>query len=219
MSYSIDESIVIQAEAVLHRSFDKISEPAGGRGYRVEHALRVKTYLTNFIENQEVSGQNINATALLVAGILHDIGDVKRIINGSIDYSVKIDHAQAGADLARTELTKFVDDQDLIEKIVAIIANHHHYGDEVDIETKLLQDADQLDELGYLNFWQMFQYSLSKGRNLTDTIKYWHGDGLLRKQKCVDTCNFAFTRVYAEKRLAKMVVFVDELSKEIELSD
>lgn len=219
MSYSIDESIVNQAEAVLHRSFDEISEPAGGKGYRVEHALRVKTYLTKFIENQEVSDQNINATALLVAGILHDIGDAKRVINGSIDYSVKIDHAQAGADLARTELTKFVDDQALIEKIVAIIANHHHYGDEVDIETKLLQDADQLDELGYLNFWQMFQYSLSKGRNLSDTIRYWHEDGIARKHKCVETCNFTFTKTIAEKRLAKMRTFMVKLAKEIELSD
>jgi len=82
-----------------------------------------------------------------------------------------------------------------------------------------LQDADQLDELGYLNFWQMFQYSFSKGRNLTETIMYWHEDGLKRKEQCVNSCNFNFTRQLARKRLKKMQDMIDEITKESTLDD
>lgn len=219
MKHLKDKNLITHAEKMVREYFGRVSEPAGGKGYRVEHAQRIKKYLLVFLKHKELAGKDIDVTALLLAGLLHDIGDVKRMVNGSIDYSLDIDHAQEGAAIAHKELAKLTDDAELIDKIVNIILNHHNSGKDASIETKLVQDADQLDELGYVNFWQMFQYSYNKGRNLADTIAYWQREGIVRKQACVARCNFSFTKTMAKKRLAKMRSFINEITKEIGLTD
>lgn len=215
----MNSKLIEQTEQVLHRYFDNVSEPAGGKGYRVEHAMRVKNAVAKFAEHPEVAKQDINLDALLVAALLHDIGDIKKVVEGSIDYSVEIDHPQAGAEVAKKELGNITDDKQLVEKVAEIILNHHNYGGDVSIEAKLLQDADQIDELGQINFWQMFQFSYHKARNLTDTIAYWHMDGIKRKEQCLSTCNFDFTRKLAKRRLDKMREMIVEIETEINLGD
>lgn len=207
--------LIKKTEAILYRYFDEVTEPAGGKGYRVEHAMRVKNVVAKFAKHPEVAKEDINLNALLVAALLHDIGDIKKVVNGSIDYSVEIDHPQAGAEVAKKELGVITDDQQLIEKVSEIILNHHNYGGNVSIETKLLQDSDQIDELGVLNFFQMFQFSYHKARNLTDTLAYWHMDGIKRKEQCVAHCNFDFTRKLARQRLTKMKETINEIEREI----
>lgn len=219
MNYQVDEILVNQAQELLQRSFAEVSEPAGGKGYRVEHALRVKNYLHKFLQNAELADQKIDTTALLVAGLLHDIGDIRKVVNGSIDYSVEINHPQAGAEIAKQELSSATNDSELVNKVATIILNHHNYSDDVSIETKLLQDADQIDELGQINFWQMFQFSYHKARNLTDTIAYWHMDGIKRKEQCISTCHFNFTHELAQRRLNKMKEMIAEIETEVILAD
>jgi len=121
----MDTKLIKQAEEILHHYFDNVTEPAGSKGYRIEHAIRVKNCLEKFARHEEVDNQSIDLDALLVAGLLHDVGDIEKIVSGSIDYSIKIDHQQAGAEIAKNELGKITKDQSLINKVVEIILNHH----------------------------------------------------------------------------------------------
>ena len=203
--------IVSASGEIIRRLFNSISEPSGGKGYRVEHSQRVKTYIEKFILNPELSLYNIDRDMVLGAGILHDIGDLARVKDSEIDYSVSIDHARAGSNYARTELMKYSFSTNLIEGICEIIENHHSYNKGASIETKLVQDADLIDESGILNVWQMFSFSIATERTLEKTLEYWNSKGKKRKEKCIDLCNFNFTKQYAKTRFDRFNKFIEDI--------
>jgi len=211
--------VVKIALKIIEEKFSDISEPAGGPGYRVLHAKRVYKYISNVIGKDMPELKGIDKKAVLVAGILHDIGDLDRIANGSIDYSNKIDHAKSGSRIVKEELKKYGTDNNLVNSIAEIIKNHHNYNNNYSKEIKLVQDSDLLDELGLINVWQMFSYSYNSGRSLEETTTYWQKEGYKRKKDCVNNCNFDFTKKIAERRLGEMTAFFKTLQKENELRD
>lgn len=204
---------------IIEEKFFNISEPAGGPGYRILHAKRVYRYLSNIFKQQRKELENVNKDAVLAGGILHDIGDLERVTDNNIDYSSQIDHSKSGAKIVKKELRKYNLQPSLINSIAEIIKNHHSYNPSNSIETKLVQDADLLDELGLINVWQMFSYSYNSGRNLEKTIDYWNEEGFKRKKSCIENCNFDFTKKIAENRLREMTNFFKVLQKENESED
>lgn len=207
-------NIIDASEEIMSRLFNLISEPSGGVGYRIDHSLRVKRYLEIFLTNSEIGDNNLDKEVLISAGILHDIGDLARVKNSIIDYSSNIDHAKTGTKYIREELSKFNFEDGKISKICKIIEGHHDYGFSTDIETKLVQDADLLDEVGVINIWQMFSYSANKQRSLDGTLDYWLSEGAARKIECIKKCNFAFTKRYARDRFNKLNEFMTEIIRE-----
>lgn len=212
-------NIISVSEDIIRRLFKSISEPSGGIGYRVDHSLRVKKYLEIFLSDPEISSYELDKETVISAGILHDIGDLARVKNSVIDYSVDIDHAKIGSKYAQEELFNYGFEHRRISKICKIIEDHHNYNISTNVETKLVQDADQLDEVGVLNVWQIFGYSTNKQRSLEGTLTYWLSEGKARKLKCIEQCNFSFTKQYARDRFNKLDEFMTEIIQEASGND
>lgn len=204
---------------IIKEKFSKISEPAGGVGYRVDHAIRVANYLKVILNLDEIKKLNLDKSVIISAGLLHDMGDIARVQGNSICYTQNIDHAKVGGGIIIKELKKYHVDSDMINRIVEIIINHHEYDMNQNNETKLIQDADTLDELGVLNIWQMFNYSANKGRTLRETIEYWSSEGIARKKCCVELCNFEFSKKWAQARFNEMQKFFSYMDKEVAGTD
>jgi len=207
------------SDKIIEDNFSDVFEPAGGKGYRVLHARRVGNYIREFIDKNDEFTSSSDKDVIIAAGILHDIGDLAKIKNKTIDYSIKLDHSIAGAEKIQEELLKHKIDINKINLISEIVRNHHNYNKKHTNEIKLVQDADQIDELGLINVWQMFLFSANTERSFEKTLDYWKDEGLKRKKECVKNMNFDFSKIFARKRYELMIDFFQELEKENGMKD
>lgn len=204
---------------IAKRLFSEIVDHGGGKGYRFDHHVRVMGYLERFLTFEEFKDKVKNLTPLLVAALFHDVGLVKllkgkkvqRYDRESVEEYAKF-HAKVGAEIIGEYIGHLVSKEELT-RIQEIIKNHDNYRTK-DFEIKLLQDADNLDELGFLDVWRMFTFAAFNSRNLTDTLNYWFEENLPKKTKGLKLFHFPKVKKIAEKRIEKISKFMKEIKKE-----
>ena len=174
-------------------------------GHSLEHILRVLS-LSLAISCFE-GGDRI---AIALAAILHDIARFKE------EEDKSIDHAKLSAMIARKVLSnsKF---SNLAEKVAKIIEEHRFRNKEKpsSIESAILQDADRLDALGFIGVARVFAYGGYRGRSVYESFKHFH-------EKILNLPNLMNTKtgkIIAEKRVKKIILFLEETRKEIILED
>jgi len=113
-------------------------------GHDINHALRVYDSCVKL--SQGVKG--VDLEVLLTAALLHDIGGLKELKDGT----GKTCHAQESAKMARKILENFKYPREKIDKVVhCILAHRHRTGVKPETkEAEILFDADKLDALGSL---------------------------------------------------------------------
>lgn len=105
----------------------------------ISHSNRVESLVHNI---QRRIKHSYNPTELRLAAIFHDIGK-----------SVNVDnHAFYSAGLTEEWLLKHSDlEGDSINRIVSNVRVHSDKDDEVSLDKQILQDADELDEIGTMS--------------------------------------------------------------------
>ncbi len=165
-----------------------------------EHTLRV--YNTcKFIGERN----NVNMKLLLAAALLHDIARNEK------------DHAQTGAIKATGILKKYNLNTPEIEYIAKIISTHSFSGKNFpeNLEQRILSDADKLDALGAVGIYRTAMYSGEHHRSIEDFVEHFHNKLLkLKGQLFTDEA-----KQMAESRISYMVNFLEQLDKEIKISN
>ena len=166
----------------------------GTHGY--EHTSRV-------IETCRHIGkiEKANLTILLPAALLHDISREDN------------NHAQSGADQARSILTKYGYDKEMIEMISQAISTHSFSGHKPPktLEAKILSDADKLDALGTIGIYRTAVYSGEHARPIEDFVSHFK-DKLLRLEGLLFTNE---AKRMAAGRTEYMKGFIERLAKEL----
>ena len=204
---------------ILKSLFGDSYEQAGGQGHRFFHSIRVAR---NCLELQEkllekISHKNI----LVVAALFHDIGKVSRVESeGYLDGSQEADVLKGKHDSFQTVLPllrQYIGEKYSIKEL-ELMSNYISGNDSK--ESQLLQDADNLDEVGLVNVWKMFTYGGLNKVSIEDTIEYYleeDRDRLIKKIK--GRMNFPETEKISMERLHKVDVFIKNLVDEIEAKD
>jgi HD superfamily phosphodiesterase len=113
--------------------------------FAVLHSLRVETYVTRILKQDQPSLSEKDFTLLRLAAILHDIN---RLGN-------REEHAKLGAETTKTWLMQSSStllSKDDVERVVELIADHSNKTDpEPDYAKAVLKDADTLDEIGMMS--------------------------------------------------------------------
>ena len=118
-----------------------------GWEFAVLHSLRVETYVTRILKQDQHSLSEEEITLLRLAAILHDINRLEK----------REEHAKLGAETAREWLrgsasTRLTEDD--VERVVDMIADHSNKADpEPDYSKAVLKDADTLDEIGMMSIF------------------------------------------------------------------
>ena len=133
-----------------------------GDGHDFDHTLRVLSC------GEKLLTQLPDADALVVkvAIILHDIARPQES-----QSSVKICHAQKGAQLVPDILKEFNLEDEFISK-VANCVRCHRYRDNFEpktIEEKIVYDADKLDSMGAIGIGRAFLFAGNNGARLHNT--------------------------------------------------
>ncbi len=205
----MNKELLKRVKAKLKNTF----EYSGGTGYRWSHVLRVMRYCEKMINYSSLKGYKINKKALLTAALMHDIE--KEFNNGELVFDDN--HALKGAETAKKILRELNYDEPFIKEVAEIISEHNKTTDK--IEVKILQDADDLDEIGNLNLWRMFSYNSLKNFDIEHCINYWLSIEIKREDEWLKRFRFEETREIAKLRINRMKQTMSDLIKEYKGED
>jgi len=190
--------------AVSREIFGEVFETAGGKGHRFFHQVRVANYCEKFADKFGIEGER--KEILVLAGLFHDIGKTSRITeDGVLDGSQKADEklgSHVSKELVYKELCKYlglIRDNKILEAIADIISSKES------TESKILCDADNLDELGFVNIWKMFTYAGACKVSLENSISYYFTEDrprLLKKSE--EVLYFDYSKLLARERISKV---------------
>lgn len=209
----IKESLI----QILEKSFKNTFELGGGKEHRFFHGLQVATFSQKIAEKEELK---VDFDALFISALFHDIGKIEAVdSNGNIDYKsdANRDHEEIAAKKLYLIIGDIITDKTLIEKCSKIILSTKVGGDF--LESKVIKDADELGNFGYLQVWRTFTYAASDKQNLFENINYWADSGRQSRLDMLDKLYFNSSRNIAEKRLNKIDKFFEEIKKESDGTD
>ncbi len=188
-------------------------EVSGGLGYRFFHGLRVMNYCKKLINYDELREKDfiIDEKALLISALFHDVGVIS-CNNDEINSNFHDNHEVEGSKLI-IKLLKDKLDKKTLNKVSKIILEHHSIKPRF-VETIIIQDADRLDESGFLNVWRMASYASFMKKSLIDQINYWFNHEEKRLKNKINEFHFEISKVIAEQRFNKNSYFMNEIMKE-----
>jgi len=213
------EEEFVQRMEIVEKELEGVVSPAGARNYRLDHLKRTFRNCRKILELEEIDTRKVDREALLTAAMFHDIGCIHHINSqGKLDKTLKKECEKSHEQLSAEYVMKNVDmEQEKLEKTAAIIGGHHRKDPE-HYETMILQDADNLDELGALAVWRSLTYAGNQESDLDSEIEYWK-ENREKLEKMVSRFNLRKTREIAEKRLKRVKDFMESLEKEKKAED
>lgn len=190
-----------------------------------DHSVRVMTVAERLSNCREVRPWRLDRFALAVAALFHQAATVRldeerrtSTVYAAATMSAE-DVKEYSAELAGDRLATKLPARQL-ELVEEIIRRAHDAT--IDIpESKVLSDADSLDDLGTLGVWRDLRRYVLEGRAVEDAIRAWerreqygYWDARIRDAFHLDTA-----KRLAEKRLAAARAFMQQLSRERDASD
>lgn len=201
---------------ILKSLFENTYEQAGGRGHRFFHSLRVAGICLEL--QQKLLGKSRNEKFLVLAALFHDIGKAPRVeAGGRLDGRLKADMFYGRHNIIQVVyplLYHHLSSKYPPKKLALVSAYISGNGS---LESQLLQDADNLDEMGLVNIWKMFTYSGLNKVSIIDTVDYYFKEDRPRLiEKIRSEMYFPETKTMGLKRLERVDQFLNDLIDEAE---
>jgi len=184
-----------------------------------EHSSRVARNAWQIAMLPEVRGQSPDEVAVVAAGLYHDASWIMQYRDGEIDRTEILcrptpkAQRQRGAELLERSLGELVPEESLRRAAATI----RELGDREPtlIETRIITDAENLDEFGMLAFCPGIVRSAHEGKGVQAAIDTWK-----RKKeyqfwtaRLTDSFHLDAVRKLAEQRLAKYERAMKELEE------
>jgi len=205
------DKLVVKIKKILNRS---------PRCHDWEHTARV-LHNARMVASKE---KGVNKKVIDLGALLHDIARADEMaIKGDIC------HARKGAELASKILKDAGFDENLRRRVVRCVRRHRFRSDRmpVDIEEKIIYDADKLDSVGAVGLGRAFLFAGREGAKVHNTKKeaissqaYSENDTayreyLLKRRHIPDKMLTNTGRKIAKKRVEFMKEFFDRLNEEV----
>lgn len=204
------------------QAFYKTRELGGGYGFRFYHGLRVMKYCEKFLRLNYFKEKTINKDILLTAALFHDIGKIKAVDkSGEIKYDSEANqkHDLIGAQVIFQYIGKYFKNDATINQIKQIITEQHS-GQQITMESKIIKDADRLDNYGCIQIWRHITYAHQTQRNIDRIPEYWFKEEARKSAKTyLKKFHFPVMRKIAECRFKKLDYLISEIEREIKGMD
>ncbi|MBI5358533.1 HD domain-containing protein [Candidatus Amesbacteria bacterium] len=203
-------------KSILKESFEGSFEKGGGKEHRFFHGMRVARFSEIIARKEKLK---VDHDALFVAALFHDIGKIKAVVeSGEIDYKSEgnKNHHLVSEQMFLEVLGKDAFDllgKEFINKVISIIQETH-----IDLptllEVKAIQDADELDNFGYLQIWRTFTYDALANMSFSDALEWWKIEGKASRLKTLKSLWFETTKRIANNGFMRTNDFFVKLYKE-----
>ena len=133
-------------------------------GHDYFHTCRVVKHALNLCDQIPHADRNV----VHIAAILHDVARPLESASAG-----KIDHAQAGAQIARDFLIKNLSPAEFTDRVCNCIAQHRFRSNlrPSSIEAEILFDADKLDSLGAIGIARSFFFAAQVGAKIHNSAQ------------------------------------------------
>lgn len=210
-------------KAEYKKIFKDVYEAGGGYGFRYQHAIRVLTYCQKFLKIPRLKKRKINRDALFIAAIYHDAGKMRAVDQDSKLIYGKYggrSHEAIGAEIVSKYISKYIKDKKLVKLVEKIIREQEPGVKPTMVESKLLKDADRLDNAGLLHIWRSITYANYEKKNLEGLGEFWRSkEGRMHDLECLKKYHFREIQKVAIKRFKKLDKLIKELFIEAEGKD
>lgn len=170
------------------------------------HSLRVHSYATKIIENEFCSISDDDRNIIEIAAILHDIGKIES----------SEEHAKCSGGIVRqwlynnVNIAKTIKDTD---KLIKVIETHSDKeSKEEDLCSKIIKDADILDEIGALSIFmaanRVDKHSPFFFNDLLERLSTFEMEFCERKMHQLNT-------TYGKKLLKDKMDFIEKFSEQL----
>jgi len=182
-----------------------------GKNYRYFHPLRVLK-MSLFIIGRSGLVKKINKDVVFVLALFHDLGRNEKLIreNGLINSKKNFDRNNLF--LFKKYINSKLENKDTINYLEKVtqdfsLKKYKFW------ESKIVRDADNLDEIGVLNFWRMANYAGKHKQDIKEIIDYYYGFD--RNDKIRKTKNFfiPFSKKIAKWRMKEMDAIMKKFKK------
>ncbi len=178
-----------------------------GKNYRYLHALRVLALSREIVEKEELLNK-VNQDLLWVLALFHDIGHNDELLSQEQIKTNDKTKDLYDSQLFEQYLFPLIDDEELVKELKVVVADFSQ-GLFEKLESKVVKDADDLDEIGLLNFWRLGVYSGKYHLDPQDSIDYFYQHDLANKQQKLDKLFFKHSKKIAQQRMLEMRSLVD----------
>jgi HD superfamily phosphodiesterase len=212
----VQKAFKTKLENTLKRCFEGSFEKGGGKEHRFFHGTRVAKFSELIARSEKLK---VDYDTLFVAALFHDIGKIKAVVeSGEIDYKSEgnKNHHLVSEQMFLNVLGKNTLEllgKKFINKVVSIIQETH-----VDLptllEVRVIQDADELDNFGYLQIWRTFTYDALANMSFSDALEWWKIEGKASRSKILKSLWFETTKKIASSGLIRTDDFFEKLNKE-----
>jgi hypothetical protein len=190
-----------------------------------DHSMRVKVVADRLAQCREVREWRMDRFALSVAALFHQAATVRldeerrtSTVYAAATMSAE-DVKEYSAELVGDRLRGKMPERQL-ELTQEIIRRAHDATADL-AESKILSDADSLDDVGALGVWRDLRRYVLEGRAIDEAVRAWER----REQygywdtRARDAFNLVTARRLAEGRLAAARAFMKQLARERDVSD
>lgn len=197
---------------ILFNAFKNTEESGGGKEYRYFHGINVANITQGIIKAEKLQ---VDKDLLYFTALFHDIGKVKALNNeSSIDYKSKgnLEHDNININFLNKYIGNTVPFKNQLKAIEII---HERPTEQSSVECRVLRDADELSNFGYMQVWRMITDAAITKKNIHEAFNYWDNYGI---QNLIDTNNrmfFAYSKKKATLNLKKFTRFIKSVKSEI----
>lgn len=151
-----------QLEEILRNELSGQEDTAGRGEWTFDHCVRT-AHLAVTLRKLVVEPQKLD-NLIFVAGLFHDVS------HDSVSHEL---HGQVGSQRTM-ELLKDFASAKFLAQVTNIIAVHddRRPGDNYDVATHLVQDADMLDHFGMTRIWATFGYAARHGITFAESLDH-----------------------------------------------
>lgn len=183
-----------------------------GKNYRYFHPLRVFNLAKEIIAIENISNQ-IDVDLILLLALFHDIGrNEKLILENNLDREK---HDENNILLFREYVYPLIKDEKKIKRLTEIVFDFSNKQCH-DLESKVVRDADNLDEIGILNLWRTAVYAGKHSQDPQEALNYYFNIDRQDKIQKMDRKLFlSSSKVIAKKRLREMDKAMKNFRKEV----
>ena len=193
---------------------DGFDEETGGHNYRLHHQLRVAESVYRICRSGEL--KNVDEKIAVIAGLFHDVGRI-HILKNNNTKTLKFERKELDKHRGHLEVSKTVAldllKNEFSQAELTKLCDAMTEGDNPSKtpESKILHDADFIDELGVLNLFRMFSYSGIINRSMGETVRYWFNIDRAVKLSKMEKCFTKFARKEAKRRIQLQDKIMHEL--------
>jgi hypothetical protein len=185
-----------------------------------EHAERVTRAAEKIADLPDVTGGRLDRAALTAAALYHDAGWALQYRDHLIPRSDIL--SRPTSDLQRELAAALLEDRlasvltessrSTATECLRQVNNH----DTTLPEAQVLAEADSLDEIGVLFFWQIVRRQSNEGKGIQAAVDMWRAQKAYSfwEARIRDSFRFESVRQLARCRLAHFAKVMDELARE-----